>query len=145
MIVDANLLLYAVDQTTPTHERVHEWWEQQLNGVTRVGLPWPTLLAFIRISTHPRATRHPLTGAQAWGLVSAWLACDVVWTPQPTRRHADVIGHLIQHHDLTGNLIPDAHLAALAIEHGLPLASADSDFARFPEIRWVNPATPTDR
>jgi len=145
VIVDANLLLYATDEAASAHARVKAWWEAQLNGVARVGLPWPTLLAFVRISTHPRAARHPLTGPEAWELVSGWLACDVVWTPAPTRRHAEVMRQLITRHGVSGNLVPDAHLAAIAIEHGLPLASADTDFARFPEIRWVNPAAQTDR
>jgi hypothetical protein len=139
VIVDANLLLYAVDATAVSHERVMRWWEQQLNGFNRVGLPWPTLLAFVRISTHPRAARHPLTGTEAWHIVTSWLERDVVWTPEPGRRHAEILGGLIERHQISGNLIPDAHLAALAVEHGVPLASADTDFARFPEVRWINP------
>jgi uncharacterized protein len=139
VIVDASLLLYAIDATAVPHERVKRWWEQQLNGLNRVGLPWPTLLAFVRISTHPRAARYPLTGTEAWRIVTSWLERDVVWTPEPGRRHAEILGGLIEHHQISGNLVPDAHLAALALEHGLPLASADTDFARFPEVRWTNP------
>ncbi|HEX8508875.1 MAG TPA: TA system VapC family ribonuclease toxin [Propionibacteriaceae bacterium] len=139
MIVDANLLLYAIDATAVPHERVKRWWEQQLNGFNRVGLPWPSLLAFVRISTHPRAARHPLTGTEAWQIVTSWLQCDVVWTPEPGPRHADILRGLIERHQISGNLVPDAHLAALALDYGMPLASADTDFARFPEVRWINP------
>jgi uncharacterized protein len=76
---------------------------------------------------------------QAWDFVEAWLAAATVWVPTPTERHADVLGGLIRRYRLAGNLVPDAHLAAIAIEHGLEVCSADTDFARFSEIRWRNP------
>ncbi|MGA7173133.1 MAG: TA system VapC family ribonuclease toxin [Candidatus Dormiibacterota bacterium] len=139
MLLDANLLLYAVDRETRSHSQAAKWLEQALSGPTRVGFPWPTLLAFLRIATHPRALRAPLDGSQAWGFVADWLNCPGAWIPQPTQGHAEILQGLIEAHDLRGNLIPDAHLAALAIEHGLPVFSTDSDFARFPEVRWVNP------
>jgi toxin-antitoxin system PIN domain toxin len=139
MLVDANLLLYAVDESSSWHARAKTWLEDVLNGPRRVGLPWPSLVAFVRIATHPRATERPLTGESAWNVVADWLACDNAWTPQPTPRHARVLGDLISGHDLRGNLIVDGHLAALAIEHGLQVCSADSDFARFNEINWLNP------
>ncbi|QSB16103.1 PIN domain-containing protein [Natronosporangium hydrolyticum] len=139
MLVDANLLLYAVDTRSPFHDRAREWLTGALNGRERVGLPWQCLTAFVRIATHPRAAQRPLTPAQAWEHVSSWLACEVAWTPLPTNHHAEVLGALVVEHDLRGNLVSDAHLAALAIEHGLKLYSADSDFARFPKLTWVNP------
>jgi predicted nucleic acid-binding protein len=77
--------------------------------------------------------------ADAWQQVTAWLDCDTVWTPQPTERHAEVLGQLLSLPGVHGNLVPDAHLAALAIEHGLMLCSPDGDFARFPGLRWSNP------
>ena len=83
--------------------------------------------------------RGPLTPDEAWGYVETWLGLDAVWVPQPTERHGEVFGSLITTHKLRGNLISDAHLAALAFEHGLTLCSADTDFARFSEIRWENP------
>jgi hypothetical protein len=104
-----------------------------------VGLPWQSLAAFLRISTHPRVADRPLSPDEAWSHLEAWLAAEVSWIPEPTERHAEVLGSLIRSHQLRGNLISDAQLAAMAIEHGLTVFSADSDFARFPEIRWENP------
>jgi hypothetical protein len=77
--------------------------------------------------------------ATAWQRVSAWLACNVVWIPQPTDRHAEVLGALLSESGIHGNLVPDAHLAALAIEHGLTLCSTDGDFARFGKLKALNP------
>lgn len=110
-----------------------------LNGDTRVGLPWQTLGAYLRLVTHPRIASDPLSPADAWRDVEAWLAADVAWVPQTGIRTAQILGHLITRHGCTGNLVTDAQLAAVAIEHGVPVASADSDFARFPEVLWVNP------
>ena len=107
--------------------------------MTRVGLPWLSLAAFVRISTHPRASDQPLTPAKAWQQVEDWLATDTAWIPAPTDHHAEILGRLVKTYDLRGNLITDAQLAALAIEHGLTVYSSDTDFARFDEIRWVDP------
>jgi toxin-antitoxin system PIN domain toxin len=96
-------------------------------------------VAFLRIGTHPRAARHPLPPDEAWSFVEEWLSADAAWVPEATERHAEVLGALIRDHQLRGNLVPDAELAALAIEHGLAVCSADSDFARFEEIAWTNP------
>jgi hypothetical protein len=139
MLVDANILLFAVDETSPFHRSAAGWLEDRLNGSRRVGLPWQTLGAFLRISTHPRAAEHPLSPAEAWSFIKEWLAADVVWIPLPTEHHAEVLGSLVTGYQLRGNLVSDAQLAALAIEHGLTLCSADTDFARFREIRWENP------
>ena len=139
MLIDANLLLFAVDRTAHAHLRAAAWLEERLNGDRRIGLPWESLTAFVRIATHPRASTHPLTPADAWKFVDAWLSAPASWIPQPTEAHADVLGRLIRSYRLSGNLIPDGHLAALAIEHGLEVCSADTDFARFTEIRWQNP------
>jgi toxin-antitoxin system PIN domain toxin len=139
MLLDANLLLYAVDETSPWHEPAAVWLEERLGGAERVGMPWPSLTAFVRIATHPRAATQPLGGEEAWTFVEAWLAAPNVWVPTPTDRHAEVMGDLVRRYRLTANLIPDAHLAALAIEHGLELCSADTDFARFSELRWRDP------
>jgi len=139
MLLDANLLIYAVDEESRLHRPAKSWLEDTLSGPVRVGLPWPSLLAFLRIVSHPRAVRTPLLPQTAWGLVADWLACESAFIPNPTPRHAQILEHLITAHDLRGNLIPDAHLAALAIEYGLPVVSNDSDFARFREVRWINP------
>ena len=139
MLVDANLLLYAVDEASPHHRASHSWLSSSLNGESRVGLPWLSLGAFLRISTNPRASENPLSSEQAWGFIEDWLACDVVWIPNPTDKHARVLGSLVRRYALTANMVTDAQFAALAIEHGLTVFSADTDFARFTEIRWVNP------
>lgn len=139
MIVDANVLLYAADSSSPFHEPSRAWLETALNGERRIGLPWATIGAFLRISTHPRASKDPLTSTQSWTFVSDWLAAEPTWIPEPTPQHAAVFRRLMINGDLRANLVPDAHLAALAIEHGVGICSADSDFARFTEITWVNP------
>jgi hypothetical protein len=139
MLIDANLLLFAVDSTSPFHAASASWLTRELIGSRRVGLPWQVIGGFLRIITNPRASSRPLSPEDAWGYVDTWLGLDVVWIPQPTERHAQVLGSLITSHQLRANLIPDAQLAALAVEHGLALYSADTDFARFTEIRWENP------
>lgn len=142
MIVDANVLLYAVDDRSHFHAAARGWLEDAMNGVERVGLPWVSLLAFQRIITHPRATAHPLSPAQAWSYIADWLDADLAWVPTPGARHRAVLESLLVDGDLRGNLVTDAHLAALAIEHGTGICSFDSDFARFGRLRWINPARP---
>jgi uncharacterized protein len=143
MLVDANLLLFAVDEASPFHGAAAEWLSGVLNGPTRVGFPWPVLSAFVRISTHPRASEKPLSPEEAWRFVDAWLACDTAWVPNPTDRHRVIFRALVVSYQLRGNLVSDAHLAALGIEHGLTVCSADTDFARFPEVHWTNPLAPS--
>ena len=138
-LVDANVLLYAVDTASPFHPPAKAWLEGALNSPRRVALPWQSLHAFLRIATHPRATSNPLSPSDAWTLVASWLAATGAWTPVPGPGHAEILGRLIRDLDLRGNLVADAVLAALAIEHGLEIVSADSDFARFSEVTWVNP------
>lgn len=139
MIVDANLLLYAVDTTSAWHARAADWLTAALNGQRRVGLPWQTLGAFVRISTHPRISSNPLDAASAQRYVDRWLAADPTWVPPATERTAALYGEIARKHGVTGNLVPDAQLVAMALELGVEVVSADSDFARFPEIQWVNP------
>ena len=139
MLVDANILLYAVDSDSPFHEPARAWLEETLNGGRRIGIPWMSITAFLRIATHPRASRQPLQPAEAWSFVEDWLAAPVAWNPLPGRAHAAILGRLLLDLDLRGNLVTDAALAALCIEHGLTMVSADSDFARFDEIAWLNP------
>lgn len=143
MLVDANLLLYAANADSPHHEAAAAWITARLNGGERIGLPWTSLLAFLRVSTHPRASARPLSSQEAWEQIENWLAAEVVWIPSPTARHAEVLGGLVSRYRVASNAVPDAHLAALAIEHGLVLCSADTDFARFSEIRWENPVRPS--
>jgi toxin-antitoxin system PIN domain toxin len=139
ILVDANILIYAYDEASPQHAAALNWLDKQLNGSARVGLPWPNLLAFLRIVTNPRAMKNPVAIDQAWRQVADWLACELVWIPQPTERHADILGDLLAQSSVSGNLTSDAHIATLAIEHGLTLCSADGDFSRFASVRWLNP------
>ena len=140
MLVDANLLLYAIDRRSPVHPAAAQWLSETLNGGRRVALPWQTIGAFLRIATHPRVSRNPLTGGQAWDIVNGWLALETVWIPPTSSNTARAYGDLSRQVSITGNLVPDAQLAAMALEHGLVIYSADSDFARFPGCALGQPA-----
>lgn len=139
MLLDVNVLLYAENVDSPFHPAASRWLATALDGASRVGIPWPTLLAFVRIRTDPRVYPVPLTGPAAWSQVQDWIDASRTWIPAPTDGHAAVLGGLIERYQLSGRSVPDAHLAALAIEHGVPVASADTGFARYEEIRWINP------
>jgi toxin-antitoxin system PIN domain toxin len=139
VLVDASILLYAVDEDSPFHMKARDWLEDALNGPRRIAIPWASLTAFVRIATHPRAMLEPLTPSDAWELVEGWLDAPATWVPVPGRGHREILGRLIRDLDLRTNLVADAALAALCIEHGLQIVSADSDFARFTEITWINP------
>lgn len=142
MLVDANILIYAVDERSRAHAAARTWLEDALNGSRRVGLPWQSLLAFVRIVTHPRALPSPLVPSEAWSFVDEWLDAPAAWVPQPGRGYRELLNRLVVDLDLRGNLVSDAALAAVALEHGLTVVSADSDFARFPGVRWHNPVAP---
>lgn len=139
ILVDANLLLYAHFTCFQQHETAWEWLDHQLNGPTRVGLPWASLLAFVRIATNPRVLERPESVGGAWRQVEEWLDCSPVWIPQATDRHREIIRPLVLKHVTHPNHVPDAALAALAIEHGLLLCSTDGGFGRFSGLRWRNP------
>ncbi len=139
VLLDANLLLYATDRSSHHHERSAAWLTAVLRGDRRVGIPWQSLGAFLRIGTSPRVYVNPMSAEQAWGCVSGWLVAEPTWIPPATERTAAILGELVTDHQVTANLVPDAMLAALAIEHGLTVMSADTDFARFGEVRWENP------
>jgi toxin-antitoxin system PIN domain toxin len=137
ILVDANLLIYASAPDSPRHAAAKDWLDRQLNGPARVGLPWPSLLAFMRIVANPRLfERASLAHAQSQ--VQSWLALPSTWIPTATGAHAQILGELLDD-ESSHRLVPDAHLAALALEHGLVLCSSDGDFARFAGLRWENP------
>jgi toxin-antitoxin system PIN domain toxin len=142
ILVDVNLLIYATSATARQHQAAHDWLDSQLNGSSRVGLPWASLLGFLRIVTNRRAFAHAIPTETAWNHIEEWLGCDPVWIPQPTEKHAAVLASLCAQPGVHGDLISDAHLAALAIEHGLTLCSTDGDFARFRGLKWINPLAP---
>ena len=138
-LVDANLVLWAHHRQFPRHDKAREWWRKTLNSSPQVGIAWPTIVAFLRISTHPRALRRPLDIDVAWSEVKRWLERPNVWIPVPTERHPGILDELLRKGAATGNHVPDADLAALALEWGLELLSADRDFARYPGLRWRDP------
>jgi toxin-antitoxin system PIN domain toxin len=139
ILVDVNLLLYATVASAPEHAIARPWFNACLNGTAAVGLPWVSLLGFVRIVSNRRVYSEPVPVAEAWREVERWLDCPSVWIPQPTDRHREVLRPLLVEATSRANLVSDAHLAALAIEHGLTLCSTDGDFLRFKNLRWENP------
>ncbi len=136
---DVNLLLYAYDAQSPRHAPAREWLEQTLSGTETVGLSWVVMLAFIRLSTRSVVVEHPLDIDEAIQLLESWIAQPCVTVIHPTDRHPAVLRELLSPLGTAGNLTTDAHLAALAIEHGALLCSCDADFSRFPGLRWTDP------
>lgn len=138
-LVDANVLLYAYHRRAPQHERCRAWVESEFSSGAAVRLPWATIVAFLRISTSPRVFERPLTIAEAEGTVASWLSLPSVSPIDPGERYWDVLRDLLHRAQVTGPLVTDAALAALAIEHGATVCTTDRDFARFPGLRTVNP------
>jgi hypothetical protein len=136
---DVNLLLYAYDSRSARHAPAREWLQRTLSGAETVGMAWIVLLAFLRLSTRTAVVERPLGVDAAIGLVESWLAQPCVTVVNPTERHAALLRQLLLPLGAAGNLTSDAHLAALAIEHGALLCSCDSDFSRFSGLRWVDP------
>jgi len=139
ILVDANLLLYAEDNGNPLHASACRWWDGQLSGNDPVCLCWTVLNAFIRIGTNPRVFENPLTLEQAVARVESWLAQPCVRIVKPTESHWEHFKTMLIAGQAGGNLTTDAHLAALAMEHGCELNSTDRDFSRFRGLRWRNP------
>jgi uncharacterized protein len=138
-LVDANLLLYAVNKDAPLHRPARDWLNAALSGTETVALTWTVILAFLRLSTRAVIFSTPLSAGQAFDIIEAWLGQPCVTVVHPTERHAAVLRELILRAGTAGNLTTDAHLAAIAIEHGAELCSSDGDFARFSGLRWANP------
>ncbi len=138
-LVDVNLLLYAVDASAPRHDKARAWLEEALSGSEALAFPWAVLLGFVRVATNPAAFDSPLSAEEALAYASGWLDQPVAITLAPSERHLAILGELLGPLGAAGNLTSDAHLAALAIEHGAELYSSDNDFARFAALRWVDP------
>lgn len=138
-IPDLNLLIYAVDREAPEHDRALHRWHTTLSGSETVGLAWTVMLGFVRLTTNARVFRSPLPSDTAFDYVDQWLAHPATTIVDPTRRHSGLLRELTDRTGTAGNLVSDAHLAALAIEHGARLCSADRDFGRFAGLDWVNP------
>ena len=138
-IRDANLLIYATDTESSHHGASLRWLEDILSVSETLGFAWAALITYVRVCTNPRVFANPMTVAEVLGYVDGWLAQPNATIVHETRRHAAVLRDLLVPVGVTGDLTPDAHLAALAVEHDTTLHSADSDFARFPAVRWFKP------
>jgi toxin-antitoxin system PIN domain toxin len=139
ILVDANLLVYATDADSPHHTRARAWFEELISGTTSVGLAWIVILAFLRVTTRPGVLRRPYTPEEALDFVDDWFAQPYISLVAPGDNHWPLVRILLKTTGTAGNLVADAHLAALAIEHGCPIYSADYDFKRFPGVEHVNP------
>lgn len=139
ILVDANLLLYAEDSLAEHHDAARNWWDTQLSGSEAVGLCWPVLNAFIRIGTNARLHQRPLTLKEAIERVQSWLNQPCVRIVHPTEGHWTIFQQMLRSGNAVGNLVSDAHLAALAVEHNSVLQSTDADFSRFRGLKWKNP------
>ena len=142
ILVDANLLLYAEDSLSARHDAAREWWDARLSGQEAVCLSWSVIQAFVRIGTNSRLHQRPLTLREAYERVRSWLDQPCVRMIQPTGSHWSLFQRMLEQGNAAGNLVSDAHLAALALEHNCVLHSTDTDFARFPGLKWVNPIGP---
>ncbi len=138
-IIDLNVLLYVVNEDTPHHQTLLDWWESTVNGDESVGLPWVVLLGFLRITTNPKIFPNPLEPATAISKISTWLSLANTYLVTEKDEHWEILRTLLADAGTAGNLTTDAHLATLAISHGAVLVSCDSDFARFRGLRWENP------
>lgn len=136
---DANVLLYAVNESDPKHEPSQRWLDGMLNGTETVGFAWTVVLAFLRLSTKVGLFPNPLATEDALRRARQWLAQEPATMVEPTARHLDVLGGLLAGSGTGGNLVADAHLAALAVEHDATVVSYDTDFSRFSGIRWTAP------
>ena len=141
-IVDANVLLYAVNTDSNRHAESREWLDEALSGGAVVGFAWIVVLAFLRLATKPGLFPSPLSNDDALSTVDAWLAQPAAMVVEPTARHLSLLRELVTVVRATGNLVNDAHLAALAIEHRGRVVSYDTDFSRFPGVSWSQPNLP---
>jgi toxin-antitoxin system PIN domain toxin len=138
-IVDANVLLYAVNRSSRHHSEAREWLDRSLSGGSAVGFPWLVLLAFVRLSTNARVFAQPLSINEATSLLDDWLATSAARVVAPTARHLAIFTELLTETGTGANLVNDAHLAALAIEHRASIITYDTDFARFARVSWSSP------
>ena len=139
IVPDINLLVYAYNSDAPKHEQARTWWEESLSAPRPVGLAWAVMLGYLRLITSRSVLIDPFLPAEAIGHIRAWLARPQVHVLGPGARHLDLIEALMDAAHASGQLTTDVHLAALAIEHQAELCSNDSDFSRFPGLRWTDP------
>jgi toxin-antitoxin system PIN domain toxin len=139
ILPDLNLLMYAYNRGMPQHEMARSWWEDCLNGNESIGLPWTVALGFVRLCTHRKVLDRPWTADEALDVVESWRAHPLVTMLDPGPTHLPQLRELLEQAGTAGPLTTDAHLAALAIEHGCRLYSNDADFGRFEPLVWRNP------
>lgn len=139
IIVDLNVLLYAVNSASAHHRSVSRWWHAAMNSDEPIGMPWLVISGFLRLSTRSGILPRPLSVAEALSVVESWLALDTVVVPTERDSHMSTLARLLREAGTGGNLVTDAHLAALAIGHGAALATCDQDFKRFAGLRLVSP------
>ena len=143
IVPDINLLLYAYDADSPFHARAASWWTDCLSGTEPVGLPQVVLFGFVRVGTSARAFRQPMTPSEAAGHIRAWVAQPVVQILDVGGHHVEQVLELLHHVGTAGNLVTDAQIAAVAIEHNAVVHTSDADFIRFTGVRWFNPIVRT--
>ena len=139
IVPDVNLLLYAYNREAPLHNEARNWWVGLINGTERVGIPWAVANSFLRLLTIRGLLTHPATPSQALDFVREWFRQPHVAPLNPGSQHLTLLGQLLAAAGVGGNLVMDAHLAALAMEYQAELHSNDADFSRFPGLRWRNP------
>jgi toxin-antitoxin system PIN domain toxin len=138
-LVDLNVLVYATDQTSTHHERARAWLDRAMSSTETIGIATAVAIGFLRLTTSPRIMAAPLDATTSLGVVRGWYRRPNVTAPEPTTRHCELLESLLAPIGTAGNIVSDAHLAALAIEHGAELYSFDRDFARFSGVRWLEP------
>ena len=139
IVPDVNLLVYAYNEAAPFHEQARRWWEGLVNGTERVGVPWLVTAGFVRLLTHPSVRERPAVPTQAVGYVEEWFRFPNVTPLNPGTEHLRLFRQALIAAGVGANLVTDAHVAALAIEHQAEVHSNDADFGRFPGLRWRNP------
>ncbi|HYB38691.1 MAG TPA: type II toxin-antitoxin system VapC family toxin [Mycobacterium sp.] len=138
-LLDLNILIYAIDESSPHHEAARDWLDDALSGSDTVAFAWHVLIGFVRLSTRAAVFERPLTVDESFDVVDGWLEQPCVTVVHPTDRHAVVLRGLLTPLGTAGNLTSDAHLATLSVEHGAELCSTDVDFSRFSGVRWIDP------
>lgn len=138
-IVDLNLLIYAINQDAPDHQKAKQWWENCLIGPETIGIAWVVVLGFLRITTHPKIMPMPLSPRQAMEFIDDWFMQAPVQIVGPTDRHWEILQQILSDFGTASNLTTDAHIAAIAMERGGVLHSSDNDFSRFTGLKWINP------
>jgi len=139
ILPDLNLLLYAYNPHVPQHDRAKSWWEDAMRGEELIGLPNEVSLGFVRIATNPRLGNAAVALETARAVAEDWLQLPQVRVLTPDADHFTRVMNLMDQAMGSGALLSDAALAAYAMANRAKLCSNDSDFARFPELDWVNP------